>query len=474
MRGLVWFKEDLRIHDNTALYHAAEQCSDGLICVYIIDYAFWINHYIASCRIDFILRGLQKLTDDLNQLKIPLILLEVKKTEYIPSELFQLMEKTQSQKLFFNRQYEFNESKRDQAVQTYFQKNNLDCQIYDDQTILPPGSVTTQQGDYFKVFTAFKRAWYREFNKRQIKLYPKPREQKPINIATSEIPTHIAGFETPLKPSQWPAGEKHAQSQLHAFIENQLFKYDQLRDFPAINGTSQLSPYLAAGMISARTCFLSALFANQNELDTGNLGAITWMNELIWRDFYKHILVAVPRVSKHRAYQEETEKLHWHENKTHLLAWQNGNTGIPIVDAGMRQLITIGWMHNRLRMITAMFLAKNLFLDWRLGEKYFMSHLIDGDLAANNGGWQWCASTGTDAAPYFRVFNPITQSEKFDPQGDFIRQYCPELAHLDNHAIHDPYARASSLMGSSPYPKPIVDIKTTRQYAIEAFKMLKS
>jgi deoxyribodipyrimidine photo-lyase len=271
--------------------------------------------------------------------------------------------------------------------------------------------------------------------------------------------------------SLWPAGQHISKKRLRHFIDDHLFHYNQERDFPNLHGTSQLSPYLATGMISPRQCFLAALDANQNELDTGNKGAVVWMGELIWREFYKHILVAAPRVSKHKAYKEETDTIWWDHDEKLMLAWQQGQTGYPLIDAAMRQLKTTGWMHNRLRMVVAMFFTKNLFFDWRLGEKYFMSQLIDGDLAANNGGWQWSASTGTDSAPYFRIFNPLRQSERFDPEGKFILQYCPELQDFDKKSIHEPYKIMPLIAAQSQYPRPIIDLKKNRDKVLAAFKL---
>lgn len=268
----------------------------------------------------------------------------------------------------------------------------------------------------------------------------------------------------------WPTGEGFALEQLDVFIENHLSDYKLERDFPNVKGTSQLSPYLNLGILSIRQC-LQALFRTEHgNFHIANEGQQTWLDELLWREFYQHILFDFPHVSKHIPFKKDTQKIKWNHNPEHLTAWQTGQTGIPIIDAGMRQLQKTGWMHNRVRMITAMFLCKNLLIDWRIGEQWFMEHLIDGDLAANNGGWQWCASTGTDAVPYFRIFNPIAQSKKFDPNGDYIRQWVDELADLDNKMIHEPYSSKTPLQLN--YPKPIVDLKETRMKAIETFKSI--
>ncbi len=224
-------------------------------------------------------------------------------------------------------------------------------------------------------------------------------------------------------------------------------------------------------MISPRQCLHGALASNRGEFDSGSTGVQTWINELLWREFYKHILCGYPQVSRHRAFRAQTEALPWRDAPADLEAWEQGRTGFPIIDAAMRQLLHTGWMHNRLRMIVAMFLSKNLLIDWRKGERHFMRHLIDGDLAANNGGWQWSASTGTDAVPYFRIFNPISQSQRFDPQGHFIRHWLPDLRDIDEKNIHEPM-KSRDLFATNLYHSPMVDLSSSRQRAIEAFKGL--
>ncbi|MEN9447108.1 MAG: deoxyribodipyrimidine photolyase [Bacteroidota bacterium] len=471
MKGLVWFREDLRLHDNTALYHAAKQCTDGIIGIYIIDTSFWKKHHMAVCRVQFLLSGLLVLSQNLQARGIPLLIKQVKKTAHIAQELYQCTKKYKLDALFFNKQYEVDEKHRDKTVCNYLNQYGIKCNAYDDQVILPPGLVQTKQGKTFSIFTPYKRAYLQLLlnNQNIISHYSIPKRRNRLEIRSNKVPLQLSGFSSTII---WPAGEDEAQRRLKKFIKNDLFDYYKTRDFPALSGTSLLSPYLSTGMISPRQCLLAALLTNRGEYDGGNKGATTWINELIWRDFYKHLLDAIPRLSKHQPYRVETDKLKWRYNAKQLLAWQQGNTGFPIVDAGMRQLKQLGWMHNRLRMIVAMFLTKNLFFDWRLGEDFFIRHLIDGDLAANNGGWQWSASTGTDAAPYFRIFNPIRQSERFDPQGDFIRQYCPELGAFDARTIHDPHHRAPMLALQSGYAKPIIDFKASRIATIKAFKAL--
>jgi deoxyribodipyrimidine photo-lyase len=474
MPCLMWFREDLRVTDNTALYKASQKSDDGIIAIYIIDTSMWNAHHIAACRVEFILRGLAILQLDLAKLNINLCVIDVKSTAQIPRKILQLCNEFSASALFFNRQYEVNESRRDDAVVKLLEQHAIKSYACHDQAIIQPGRVLTLQDKYFSVFTPFKRAWFQALSGPEpIVLSPRPKKQKVLNIKTQPIPKNLKGFTSTIDPAIWPAGEKAAQKRLNTFISKSLFRYDQLRDFPAIDGTSKLSPYLAAGMISARQCFQAAFVENNGELDTGNKGVTTWLGELVWRDFYKHILVAAPRVSMSKAYKISTEKLPWDYDENKARAWQQGLTGFPLIDAAMRQLNTQGWMHNRLRMVVAMFYSKNLFFNWREGEKYFAENLIDSDLSANNGGWQWSASTGTDAAPYFRIFNPIRQSERFDPDGEFIRQYCPELNDLTSKQIHEPYVKAPHIYENGVYPKPIINLAGSRERVIAAFKLLK-
>ena len=470
-RGLVWFKKDLRIGDNSALFQASKECSEGIIAIYLIDRNMWKKNDVSEIQIQFILQGLSALKNDLAELNIPLIIKSVSTTKKISAEIHRIIEKYSVTKLYLNSELEINELRRDKEVIDYFVSKKIAVQAHQDQLILPYESVKTLQGDYFKVFTAFKNQWIKIFSQQAIKLLPKPSVGPKITVSADDD----RPFEVPkssIDLLSWPAGEAEAKKRLRHFTKNDLFDYNDHRDFPALDLTSKLSPYLATGMVSGKTCFLAALLANSNELTSGRKGALVWMSELIWREFYRHIIIAVPRVCMHKAYQIKTEKLPWSYQDHLLHAWQQGRTGFPIVDAGMRQLNTTGWMHNRLRMIVAMFLSKNLFLDWRLGEKYFSNRLIDVDFPSNNGGWQWSASTGTDAVPYFRIFNPTTQSERFDPEGTFIKKFCPELKKFDKKTIHDPYKYQPDLAKEVGYPKPIIHYPTSRQYAIAAFKNL--
>jgi deoxyribodipyrimidine photo-lyase len=468
---LVWFRSDLRVSDNTAL-HAATGAGPhaGVIGVFVISPGEWAAHDVAPVRVDLILRTLRILSHDLTQRNIPLLIAVAPRPRDVTSVLSQIARRHGVTNLFFNREYEINEARRDQLVCEALGKLGVNCRAFDDQVILAPGSVRTQDGRAYTVFTPFKKRWFAVLGDHGgARVLPAPKPQTPTGIAPSEIPTSINGFVSGIDPSLWTAGEHEAAKRLKRFAGAPIERYKSERDHPSIDGTSVLSPYLACGAISPRQCLKAAIEANDGKLDSGGPGPVQWISELVWREFYTHIVHAFPRVCMHRAFKPETDRIRWREAPGDFEAWCRGETGVPIVDAAMRQLNATGWMHNRLRMITAMYLSKDLFLDWRSGERYFMRRLVDGYLASNNGGWQWSASTGTDAAPYFRIFNPVSQSRTYDAQGEFIRRFVPELGGLDDDEIHDPPAPARARLS---YPAAIADHGAARDRVLRAFKAL--
>lgn len=468
---LLWLRNDLRTHDNTALLAALQ--AGPTVAVYLLSPAQWRAHDDAACKIDFWLRNLHELQKSLAKLNVPLLIRCADTWAQAPVVIGELCQQLKINAVHVNTEYGIHESQRDFTVGARLVEYGILFQSHFDQLLFKPGSILTQSGSYFKVFSQFRKKCYQQLYNDLPPCVTTPKPQAPLSISSDEVPTSAQNFtavDTSLQ-TLWPAGEHAAQQRLNAFTAKAIDSYLDQRDFPAQPGTSQLSPYLAAGVLSVRQCLHAALAANQGEFDSGKIGVVTWINELLWREFYTHIVVGYPKVSRHRAFKPETEYLAWRNAPKDLLAWQQGRTGFPIIDAAMRQLLATGWMHNRLRMIVAMFLTKNLLINWREGERFFMQHLIDGCLAANNGGWQWSASTGTDAVPYFRVFNPITQSKNFDPNGDFIRRWIPELKHLNAKEIHQPEL-LTGLFGTVDYPVPIVDLAASRRRALSAFKDL--
>ena len=471
MRQLMWFRSDLRVMDNTAL--AAAMTDGPTVAVYLLSPQQWKEHDDAPCKVDFWLRNLVELQQALAALKVPLLIRTAPHWRDAPKVLAALCQEHAIDQVQVNDEYGINETKRDEQVAAALAQIEVGFRGHLDQLFFQPGSVLTKSGGYFKVFSQFRKACYQRLHTALPQRIPVPQAQQSLGIDSDTIPEQIKGFATPDDSLRalWPAGEDAAIERLATFADEQIDDYQRQRDLPATPGTSQLSTYLAAGVLSPRQCLHAALRINQGEFESGSAGAVTWINELLWREFYKHVLVGYPRVSRHRAFRPHTEALPWRNAPADLAAWQEGRTGLPLIDAAMRQLLATGWMHNRLRMVVAMFLTKNLLIDWREGERFFMQHLIDGDLAANNGGWQWSASTGTDAVPYFRLFNPISQSQRFDPEGRFIRRWLPELASLSNRDIHNP-AGAGGLFGTPGYPAPIVDLASSRDRALQAFKNL--
>jgi deoxyribodipyrimidine photo-lyase len=373
-----------------------------------------------------------------------------------------------------NREHGVNERNRDRASYSLLAQHNIALQGHHGGTLLIPGSVKTGADAYYRVFTPFAKACREKLRSAPYRLTPSLKKQSAADLpASDDLPKVLTALLSAIPEGlqrAWPATPTAALERLEQFAQTRMARYQPDRDFPAIAGTSVLSPYLAAGLISAGQCLHAALVQNQGESDTGQRGIVVWINELLWREFYQHLLFGYPALSMHQPMRAETNAVVWREAPEDFDAWAQGRTGVPIVDAAMRQLLATGWMHNRLRMIVAMYLTKNLLIDWRLGEAFFMQHLIDGELAANNGGWQWSASTGADSAPYFRVFNPISQSEKFDPQGAFIKHWLPELATLNAKEIHNPSPISRKALN---YPDQIVNLQSSRVRAIEAFKNLR-
>ena len=476
---LVWLRADLRVSDNTALNRAI---ASGLpvIAAYIATPMQWYQHYVSGRQIDLIERRLHVIKQQLHDINIPLLILEGDDFAVATDIIINVCQQYQISAVYCNRQHAWNEKQRDRAVEQALLAQDKQWHCSDDFCALPPGSVVTKQQQMYKVFTPYRNAWLTQFLMHNYQPVTNSDTVTPsaqcadLLAGNIDASCNIQTFNYTKQDSVlWPVDEGAIQQRLQMFCETKAEYYQQQRDFPAIDGTSCLSPYLAIGALSARQC-LSALLQNLPqcvEINKDN-GAFVWLSEVVWREFYNHLLDSDERLSKNQPFQLYTDNVRWLENSDHVHAWQQGQTGFPLVDAAMRQLATTGWMHNRLRMITASFLTKDMLCDWRIGEQWFMQQLIDGELASNNGGWQWAASTGTDAQPYFRVFNPTTQSERFDPNGEFIRQWLPELKSVPDKYIHAPSLWSG--FGSVNYPLPIVDHKQMRLLAIERYKQAKT
>ncbi|SDM52299.1 deoxyribodipyrimidine photo-lyase type I [Franzmannia pantelleriensis] len=465
---LVWFRSDLRTHDNTALSEAAAQ--GPVIAVFLRCLEQWQQHGHGANKLDFWGRGVAALREDLAGLNIPLLHRDIDRFDAAPEALLAIAREHGACALHFNAEYPLDEQRRDAAVISGLESAGLTVHAHRDAVAFTPGELLTGQGDYYSVFTPFAKAWHRQLDGNRLALRNAPAPQPRLPVDSDPLPPLPRLDDSPIDGRHWPAGQSAAADRLERFLRYRGRHYRDQRDFPAVRGTSELSPYLALGMMSHRQCLQAVMGENGGQLADGDAGLTAWVSELIWREFYQHIVVGFPRVCQHRAFQQHTEALAWRDDEAGFTAWCEGRTGYPLVDAAMRQLVQTGWMHNRLRMVTAMFLTKHLLIDWRRGERFFLRHLIDGEFAANNGGWQWAASTGTDAAPYFRIFNPTTQSTRFDPQADFITEFVPELSSVPVKKRHAP---VSDLLDSAAYPPPIVDHRAARARALDAFKALK-
>ncbi|EAT11330.1 deoxyribodipyrimidine photo-lyase [Bermanella marisrubri] len=458
----VWFRRDLRVHDNPALFHAMKngQC----IAFYCLAQKQWDEHQVSLRQRSLIRQQLEDLTQSLAALGVPLIVIDTADFKSIPKTFVSVLQQYNVEQLFCNAEYEVNEVALTKNVTEALQQQDIKCHEYHDQCLIQPGVIVNKQDQPYKVFTAFKKAYLAQLDIYMRDLYPLPKKQQAPKVKT-DISALQSIAQVDIDP--WQGSEQVALDALDEFCKDRIKAYKRDRDIPSLDGTSTLSPYLAIGSLSVRQCWQMS----QQVSPSGSKpeGIATWQSELIWRDFYRHLIYFFPHVCQYKAFKQETDHLPWKKDQALFQAWCDGRTGYPLVDAAMRQLNQTGWMHNRLRMVAAMFLSKHLFIDWRLGEAYFMQQLIDGDLASNNGGWQWSASTGVDAVPYFRIFNPIRQSERFDSKGTFLRQYVPELASLDDKRIHNPDPITVKKLG---YPAPIVDHKQAVVQTKQWFKEL--
>ncbi len=466
-KSLVWFRRDLRDYDHAALYHALKN-SAQVFCIFVFDTEILdLLQDKADRRVEFIWESIKELKSALQSHGGDLIVRHGKAREVIPQQAKVLGVNA----VFSNLDYEPSATARDSEVAQALAKVDIEFHQFKDQVIFEKDEVLTQQGKPYGVFTPYKNAHLKKLNDFYLKLYPTDSYFKNLApLQAEEMPTlENLGFQrTNLSQMKLPTGMQGAKSLFDDFTDR-IKQYKEARDYPAVKGPSYLSVHLRFGTISIRQLARTAW-------QMGGVGAETWLSELIWRDFYFQILYHNPKIANGEAYKTEFNHLPFPNDKRLFEAWRKGETGYPLVDAAMRQLNQTGYMHNRLRMVVASFLVKDLLIDWRWGERYFAEKLIDFDLSANNGGWQWAASTGCDAQPWFRIFNPITQSEKFDPAGKFIRKYIPELAACSDKEIHAPWLIPSlrqAMLGieiGKNYALPVVDHALQREKALSLYK----
>ncbi|TKA69485.1 hypothetical protein B0A49_10073 [Cryomyces minteri] len=473
-----WYKRDLRLHDNRALSLASAKAKEKgvpLICMFIVSPQDYQAHYTSPARVDFELRTLAIIKEDLAKLDIPLYVETREERKTIPDHIVGLCQKWGAKHLYCNIEYEVDELRREASMTRKCLDAGINFTAVHDDVVVAPGKLRTGTGNQYAVYSPWFRSWIAHIHSNPGLLDPfDPPGQNPSSARQRfndifQMPIPAAPENKKLTDEErkrfehlWPAGEHEASQRLEKFLGQKVAKYKDARNLPAANSTACISVHHSAGTLAARTSVRRARDLNgTKKLDAGNEGVKTWISEVAWRDFYKHVLAHWPYVCMHKPFKYEYANIEWEYNDEHFERWCKGQTGYPIVDAGMRQLLHSGWMHNRLRMITASFLAKDLLLDWRLGEAHFMTHLIDGDFASNNGGWGFSASTGVDRS----------RTSAFDPAGDYIRKWVPELRAVAGKAVHDPYGRGAAKEAEKKgYPRVVVEHKGARERALARYK----
>jgi len=459
-----WIRRDLRLQDNPPLCAAAGQ-GRAIIPLFILDPEILRSRYHsdAGARRAFLLGGLRSLDADLRKRGGRLILREGRPLEV----LGRILQETGAGLVYAAEDYSPYSLRRDAEI-----AGQLPLRLMQGVSIIPPAALLKADGRPYTVFTPFSRAWKAQTLPLSLDILSAPEKlSTPPDVGGEDIPDGAA-TET------FVPGESAARNRLELFMRGPVFHYAESRDQLAAVGTSQLSPYFRFGMLSAREAFVIAQnairSAEENAPECRNVEK--WIRELIWREFYISVLFHFPHVLG-KEFSPTLRRVKWRKDAAQLRSWQQGSTGYPLVDAGMRELLGCGWMHNRARMMVASFLVKDLLIDWHEGESWFMRHLIDGDPAANNGGWQWAAGTGTDATPYFRIFNPVLQGRRFDPKGTYIRTWVPELERVPLRYVHSPWEmpvsdqwKAGCRIGKD-YPAPIVDHAQARERALEAYQL---
>ena len=454
-----WVRRDIRLHDNPAL-EAAIEGAEHLVPLFIIEPDLMAS--AAPKRRSFLLHTLADLDRQLHERGSRLVVRRgpaIQAFETLANDLGEIA-------IFAHEDFSPYARQRDSEVSSQF---NLEH--FPGVVLRHPETILKDDGDPYIVFTPYRNKWYGLPLPTPADCLPAPEMLPPVpkDLTSDHLPT-----AEPIK--QFPATSQEAQGRLTAFTAGAIQHYKSKRDRLDLDGTSRLSPYLRFGLVSDRQVFAQAQIVYMQASEDDEREEIrTWMDELVWREFYTAILYHFPQVME-GPFREEYKNIRWRKAPGDLQAWQQGQTGYPAVDACMRQLLETGWMHNRGRMIVASFLAKDLLINWQEGEAWFMANLVDGDPAANNGGWQWSAGTGTDAAPYFRIFNPVLQGQKFDPDGQYIAQWVPELAKLPVKFRHEPWkmsekdARKYGFQPGKDYPKRIIDHKFARQRTLSAYK----
>lgn len=458
--AILWFRRDLRLSDNSALEAALKEARK-VIPVFVLSTWRGAHRWTGANRQHFLCGCLRSLSENINALGSRLILREGD----APAELARLARETGADALFYNRDPDPFGKTIEARIAADPAFARIKIQSFKDVVLHEENEILTATGSPFRVFTPYSKAWRKAKHPEPV---PRPKVLPPVPESITSLPLPTVerwGLGSPA-PGILEAGERAAHERLDAFLRSAAYEYKEKRDFPGLNGTSRLSQDLRFGTISPRTIVSKVEAAMAKASPAARRSLEAYLNEIIWREFYIQLLAHFPEVLK-LEFNPKYRGMPWPGKSEALKRWMEGTTGFPIVDAAMRELLQTGFMHNRTRMITAMFLTKDLHVDWREGESWFMQHLVDGEIASNNGGWQWSAGTGADAAPYFRIQNPWTQTARYDPEGKYIRRWIPELRDVDPRRFCEPPPDGSSL--APGYPAPMVDHSREREITLDLF-----
>lgn len=474
---IVWFRQDLRLHDHAAL-SAAAATGAPLIPLYILDDETPGRWKAGGASRWWLHESLKALDADLRKLGSRLVLAQGPAANVLAD----MAQETGARAIYWSRGYEPWAAKQERVMHRALEKAGVRCRRFSGSLLFEPEDISTQAGDPYKVFTPFYKACLSAFEQDDLHKKPGNLPRVPDSVESDKLD---AWALQPDKPdwaggiaAAWTPGEAGAHKRLDALTGEILQGYKKTRDLPGVDGTSRLSPHLHFGEVSPGQVWSAVTSAADAKGGQFDAGAEAFLRELIWREFSHHLLFHWPHFPD-TPFRQEFSKFPWHEDGDALKRWQQGRTGIPIVDAGMRELWTTGWMHNRVRMVVASFLVKHLLIPWQAGEQWFWDTLVDADLANNAANWQWVAGCGADAAPYFRIFNPVLQGKKFDADGAYVKAWVPEIAKLPRAKIHEPWKagkddleKARVIIGET-YPAPIVDLNAGRKRALAAYQEIK-
>jgi deoxyribodipyrimidine photo-lyase len=461
---IVWMRRALRVQDHIALSAAAQ---GGAMVIPVVTLSRDERYRADSPRRGFIRGAMANLDESLRSLGSRLFVLQGDPARELPA----LASRLGAGGVYATRSYDPVSKERDRRIKRSLAETGSDFVLFKDAVLFEEREILSGGNTPYRVFTPYKRAWLERATDIPRPLPPLRTLRSPGSVAGAVRLADVSGFAR----ADAAGGETAAWRAMQRFVRTGLTSYGERRDLLGVDGTSRLSQHLAAGTLSIRTLYRAVVDAMARADEAGRKNGATYVSELIWREFYSTILFNYPHVVR-GPFRPAFDRIAWRRSRVHMDAWREGRTGYPIVDAAMRQLNTEGWMHNRARMIVASFLTKDLHIHWMRGEEYFFDRLIDADIASNNGGWQWTAGTGTDASPWFRIFNPVSQARRFDPDGAYVRRYLPELAGVPGQRIHEPWLmtaaerQASGVIPGRIYPRPIVEHEVERNVTLELFR----